>query len=357
MIGISSSIIIDSLGIDCIIPGKGIYIEGCREDVKSLNETSEAMKEKELLRCISRVRYTFSLIRSTKLVYEGKSYVYLIPCLMYYQARYGDKWINKFKKHVKNVVEPFYDIPIVIEEAELRKALRYRKRIPEYYVLKAITTQLAIVNTSITSLFSLVNEITLRDGNKVNTKDYLATIIRETTQEGCDTSSIRKLEFRTSNLLNMVQGRTYYTIELLISLLTMASFSQRPWKKPTPRLFNRYIEISQDYYRKKLNRLNQKNKETPAKTRVQTKLQILENLEQILKNISKLLQNTREYLDKNYSLTKTNKNTRSVATRILTTFIVSRITLSSDTTRILSLSLERIIPRQPRRSSEESEKK
>ncbi len=350
MIGVSSSIIMDSLGIDCIIPGETIYIEGCQEDVKSLNEISETMKEKELLRCISRVRYTFSLIRSTKLVYEGKNYVYLIPCLMYYQARYGDKWINEFNKHVKNVVEPFYDIPIVIEEAELRKALKYRKRIPGYYVLKAITKQLAIVNTSITSLFNLVNEITLRDGNKVNTKDYLTSIIRETTQEGCDTSNIRKLEFKTSNLLNMIQGRTYYTIELLIGLLTMASFSQRPWKKPTPRLFIRYIEISQDYYRKKLNRLRQKSNETLPDTRVQTKLQILENLERILKNISKLLQNTQEYIDNNYSLSKINKNTRSAANKILTTFIASRLTLSSEIIKILTMSLERIISKQSRKS-------
>jgi len=130
MIGVSSSTIITPLASDCVTPHERAFLEGCREAYGSIRASGEDIEEEELKRCYSRVRYAFSIIRSTGLVYEEKQCVYLLPCLMYYRELYVEKWAEKFKRYVKTFVEPLYgSVPIIeIDEAELRDAVERSRR-------------------------------------------------------------------------------------------------------------------------------------------------------------------------------------------------------------------------------------
>ncbi len=342
MIGISTSRIIESLARDCIIPCEQVYLEGCSVDAEQLRIAGIEVREEDLVRCFNRVRYSFSVIRSTRLAYEGKHYVYLVPCLMYYRERYGDKWTSTFKRHVKFFVEPFYDILMNPEDIELERALRYSRRIPGYYDLKAIATQLAIINKSITSTLRTLETITLRDGTKINVRDYISRIVEETLQESYDSERAKRLlEFRIGLLLGTIQGRLNFMLELFIGLLTIASFSQRPWHKPAPTLYKRYLEAYQSLYREKLEKAFRNNRTASLNPAFQDSVIVIENMIKVLMNISKLMENTRNYINTYYP--KTIKNTRSVANRLLTGFVTSKLFLSMDSSTILNLVIERIL--------------
>jgi len=67
------------------------------------------MDERELKRCISRVKYTFSVMRATHLVYEvGTKSTIFLPCILFFQEVYADKWRENFIKYLRNYVHPLY---------------------------------------------------------------------------------------------------------------------------------------------------------------------------------------------------------------------------------------------------------
>ena len=81
MVGVSSSIIIISLAFGCVIPRMEEYTDGCRSDVRESRRigfiTTEKEEKREREKCFNRIRYTFSVIRSTNLVFEGEYMVCL----------------------------------------------------------------------------------------------------------------------------------------------------------------------------------------------------------------------------------------------------------------------------------------
>jgi hypothetical protein len=348
MVGVSSSIIIDSLAFGCVIPHMEEYTDGCRTDVLELQRmgfiTDEKEEKREREKCFNRVRYAFSVIRSTNLVFEGEYLVYLVPCIMYFRAMYEEKWVGAFRRHVKILVEPNYTKPMKIDEEELRRALKYSKSIPGYYDLRAITRQLALVNKSITSIIILLESVTLKDGTKIHIRDHLSQIIKETLNEDNNIERMRRqLDFNAGEVLGTSLSRMKFLLELLIALLTVASFSQRPWHKPAPRTYIRALRAYQEFYSEKLNKIRERRRKENKDIHPEllnpsyyVKKRVSEELESILRTISKLFENTRNYIDTYYSIEKVNKNTRSTANRLLTGFISGRLLLSLDTIKILS---------------------
>ncbi len=131
-------------------------------------------------------------------------------------------------------------------------------------------------------------------------------------------------------------------LELLIGLLTIASFSQRPWHKPAPTFYKRYLEAYQSLYREKLEKASRIDKIASSVNPMFRDIAvIIGNMIKVLMNISKLLENTRNYINTYYP--KTIKNTRSVANRLLTSFVTSKLFLSMDSSTILNLVIERIL--------------
>ena len=348
MVGISSSIIIDSLALGCVIPRMEEYTDGCRADILEMQRmgfiTNEKEEKREREKCFNRIRYAFSVIRSTNLVFEGKYLVYHVPCIMYFHAMHGEKWVKVFSRHVKILVEPNYTKPMKVDEEELRRALRYSKSIPGYHDLRAIARQLALVNKNIESIIKLLEMVTLKDGTKIHMRDYLSKIIKEALNESDDIERVRRrLDFNVGQVLGTSQGRMKFLLELLIALLTVASFSQRPWHKPAPRTYTRVLRAYQELYSEKLNKIRKRrqkeNKDIPPELlnpSYYVKMRVSEELESILRTISRLFENTRNYIDTYYPTEKVNKNTRSTANRLLTGFISGRLLLSLDTIKILN---------------------
>ena len=84
MNAVNSTLIINGLAIGCIVPGKKEYLKLCNSNSESRVQGSFNGEENPE-RCTSRVRYTYSVLKATKLVYFGEYSTYLVPCLMYYQ--------------------------------------------------------------------------------------------------------------------------------------------------------------------------------------------------------------------------------------------------------------------------------
>ena len=151
------------------------------------------------------------------------------------------------------LVEPIYGEPIEVDEYELRSVLRYSRRIPGYHDLRVITSQLALVNKNITSIKTLLESVVLRDGTRIHLKDYLSSIIKETLGRDEDIERIkRRLDLRAGMVLSTSLSWLNFLMELLIALITVASFSQRPWHKPAPRTYTRVLKTYQEFYREKL---------------------------------------------------------------------------------------------------------
>ncbi|MEB3780833.1 MAG: hypothetical protein GSR85_11505 [Desulfurococcales archaeon] len=173
-----------------------------------------------------------------------------------------------FRRHVKILVEPNYTKPMKVDEEELRRVLRYSKSIPGYHDLRAIAKQLALVNKNIESVITLLETVTLKDGTKIHMRDYLSKIIKEALNESDDIERVRRrLDFNAGQVLGTSQGRMKFLLELLIALLTVASFSQRPWHKPAPRTYTRVLRAYQEFYSEKLNKIRKRrqkeNKDIP----------------------------------------------------------------------------------------------
>lgn len=169
-------------------------------------------------------------------------------------------------------------------------------------------------------------------------------IIKETLEAKADTREIRwSLETGVGELLAVSLSRLNFLFELLTTLITVASFSQRPWYKPAPKLYTRVLKAYQEFYEEKLNKIKKKyrkeNMNIPTELlnpSFYTKKKVSEELESILRGISKLFENTRNYIDTYYSKENVNKNVRSTANRLLTGFISGRLFLSLDTIKILN---------------------
>jgi hypothetical protein len=348
MIGVSSTDIIDSLAFGCVIPLRVEYTGGCRAAVREMRQlgllASEEDERREREKCFNRVRYTFSIIRSTRLVFEGENLVYLVPCIMYFRTRYERNWVNAFKHRVKMLVEPNYSKPLTVDEAELKRALRYSRKIPGYKHMNTITGQLARVNKNLTSIMTLLESVTLNDGTKIHLRDHLSNIIKEVLNEDDDIDRIKhRLDFKTGMVLGTSLSRTKFLLELLIALITVASFSKRPQYKPTPRIYIRVLKANQNYYDEKLNKIKERHQKGNENIPLELlnpsyyiRKKISEELESILDTVSKLFENTRQYINTYYSADKAGKNTRSAANRLLTEFISGRLLLSLDSVRILS---------------------
>ncbi len=193
-----------------------------------------------------------------------------------------------------------------------------------------ITSQLAVVNKSITSIITLLESVTLKNGRRVSLRDYLSSVIEETLNNCDDVEGVRRrLDFRAGIMLGVSLGRARFLLELLVTLLTVASFSQRPWHRPAPKTYTRALRAYQKLYKEKL------SKKALLDPTLHVKIEVLKELESILRAVSKLFENTRNYINTYYPTGGVNKNVRSTANRLLTGLISGKLLVSPDTNQVL----------------------
>jgi len=247
-------------------------------------------------------------MRSTRLIYEaGTRSTVFLPCIFFFYDAYGEKWKEKFTKYLSGYVYPLYSSEdtqyLHPDEKELDTALiRARKLAEESPELKALIANLIEHYKAMKQLYKLIDDAAVYD--------KLDALFRET--EYGKTRSLANLKFQTYLLLSKQNSILRYTIEMLMSLLVIESLHVRGYLDSRHAL-NLYFEVVKDALKDQ---------------RIRS---IIEPLRTIHGSLSRALQLVEDILRSKYAgENKGRANTRSIARKMLVSFVVSRSLMSME---------------------------
>ena len=291
------------LGIDCIIPSQRYYEDVCKVRYQG----------KEVEKCISRIRYVFSTMRSTGLIYEvdNRSVVFL-PCISFFYEAYGEKWREKFIKYLRRYVHPFYsseDIQyLYLDEKELDTALNKACRlVEEFPELKALIANLVEHYKSMRQLHKLMSTTTIY--NKLD------EIFEEMKRR--EVYNLDNLKFQLYSLISRQKSILTYVTEMLVLLLVMESLRSRGYLN-SEHLLDLYFGVVKNAIKDR---------------RIKS---IVEPLKTIHASFSRTLQIVEDMLKKRYAgKSKGMANKRSVTRKMMASFVVSRSFMSIELVRTM----------------------
>jgi len=303
------------LGMNCIVPSQQYYEDACRVRYQELLEAGIHVDKRVVEKCINNVRYTFSTMRSTRLIYEaGTRSTVFLPCILFFYEAYGEKWREKFTRYLSSYVHPLYsseDIQYLhLDEKELDNTLiRACKLAEKFPELKALIANLIEHYKAMRQLYNLVGNVTIYD--------KLDNIFEEVKHE--QTRSIDNLRFQMYSLLSKQNSILMHLVEVLVSLLVIESLRVRGYLDSWHAL-NLYFEVVRDALKDQ---------------RVRS---IIESLRVIHGSLSRVLQLVEDILRRRYAgESKGMANTRSIARKMLVSFVVSRSLMSAESVRTLLL--------------------
>ena len=307
------------LGMGCIAPSQQYYEDACRVRYRELSVSGALVDEKAVERCISNVRYTFSTMRSTRLVYEaGTRSTVFLPCILFFHEYYGEKWKKMFVKYLSVYVYTLYsaeDIQyLYLDEKELDTTLVKANRLAEEFPeLKALIANLVEHYGAMEQIYKLILNTTIYD--------ELDKLFDKTEHE--KTPDISHLKFQISLLLSRQNSVLRRVVEMLILLLIIESLRARGYlgSRHTPNL---YLEVAREAFK------DQKIRS------------VIESLRTIHGSFSRVLQLVEDVLKRYAGKSKGLVNTRSIAKKMLVSFIVSRSFISVELAQTL-LTLTRVL--------------
>lgn len=317
---IDSSFIPIVIGMNCITPSQHWYENACRERYQELQRLEVCVDKRELERCINRVKYTFSVMRATHLVYEvGTKLIIFLPCVLFFQEVYADKWKEKFIKYLRNYVHPLYpqeDIQYLqLNEEELNFILnKAHKLVEELSELKALIANLVEHYKAMKQLYEHIDSIAIYD--------KLDRVFEEVKLE--QTRSLDNLRFQIYLLISKQNSILRHVLEMLVSLLIIDTLRTRGYLSNKQTLFNLYHRAIRDFIKDE---------------RIE---HITKQLLTMSSSFSRTLQLTEDLLKTRYTgNSKGIKNIRSIARKMLISFVISMSLISIESVIALLITLLR----------------
>ena len=305
-------------------------------------------------KCVQRVRYTYFLYRRTNIAYETSDRgLILVPAVYVMKRLYGDRAYKIVVDRVRMLL-PLYVfnldssiiIPSVIEldravkvvgnNAELRGLLenlvltlenlnklmrqttRTRERLAKYINNKINGLKDELMIAIEEKIKELVNEDNKLSVDNKNLLEAIEDAMREKLSYHA-----RNIEFNVLNIIGKELAWHTDTIEVLLGLLTIASFLERgklsPARYPFLRFIKTYEEIREKFYKKlhKPGASQQKRKQRKTKDSSSKPLDdIIEAVYYIEVGISRVIENI-EILGESLGRKKYGKDLKSITKRTL----------------------------------------
>lgn len=305
-------------------------------------------------KCVQRVRYTYFLYRRTSIAYETSDRgLILVPAVYVMKRLYGDRAYNIIKNRVRMLL-PLYvfnlDSSIITPSVtELDRAI---KVVGNNVELRGLLENLVLTLENLNKLTRQTTRTRERlakyINNRVNSlKDELMIAIEEKIKELVNEDNklcvdnknlleaignaleeklsyhARNIEFNVLNTIGKELAWHTDTIEVLLGLLTIASFLERgklsPARYPFLRFIETYEEIREKFYKKlhKPRASQQKRKQRKTKDSSSKPLDdIIEAVYYIEVGISRVIENI-EILGESLGRKKYGKDLKSITKRTL----------------------------------------
>ncbi len=337
--------LIDFFGTIWILPPQRIAENLCRifEDNKP-----------GIKKCVQRVRYTYFLYRRTNIAYETSDRgLILVPAVYVMKRLYGDRAYNIIKNRVR-MLSPLYvfnlDSSIIIPP--VRELDRAVKVVGNNVELRGLLENLVLTLENLNKLMRQTTRIreklakyinnrvnSLKDELMVTIKEKIKELVKEDNKpcienknllEAIEDALKEKLSYHAHNIefnvLNIISKETTWhtdTIEVLLGLLTIASFLERGKLNPARYPFLRFIETYEKIRKKLYKRLykpgasQQKRKYRKTRNSPNKPLNdIIEAIYYVEGGISRVIENI-EILGDSLGEKKYGKDLKSITKRTL----------------------------------------